>query len=113
MRAILLALLVFILPTVSEADTVAIADYVSSPQSQYAVDKLRSALTERGYARGGAGSSPDYVVTLAIEPKALEKEDPYPLLVLRGGIEFNEWFAGWAERMESQLLAPSAHERSQ
>lgn len=49
----------------------------------------------------------------AIEPKALEKEDPYPLLVLRGGIEFNEWFAGWAERMESHLLEPAAHERSQ
>lgn len=48
----------------------------------------------------------------AIEPKALEKEDPYPLLVLRGGIEFNEWFAGWAERMESHLLEPAAHERS-
>ena len=43
----------------------------------------------------------------AIEPKALEKEDPYPLMVLRGGIEFNEWFAGWCERMESQLLDPA------
>jgi PadR family transcriptional regulator AphA len=49
----------------------------------------------------------------AIEPKALEKEDPYPLLVLRGGIEFNEWFAGWCERMEAQLLAPTAEERIQ
>ncbi len=49
----------------------------------------------------------------AIEPKALEKDDPYPLLVLRGGIEFNEWFAGWAERMEAQLLEPATHERSQ
>ncbi|HYP54825.1 MAG TPA: PadR family transcriptional regulator [Solirubrobacterales bacterium] len=44
----------------------------------------------------------------SIEPKALEKEDPYPLLVLRGGIEFNEWFAGWCKRMESQLLDPAA-----
>ncbi|HEX5761827.1 MAG TPA: PadR family transcriptional regulator [Solirubrobacterales bacterium] len=44
----------------------------------------------------------------SIEPKALEKEDPYPLLVLQGGIEFNEWFAGWCERMESQLLEPAA-----
>ena len=46
-----------------------------------------------------------------LEPKALEKEDPYPLMVLRGGIEFNEWFTGWCERMESQLLEP-AQERS-
>jgi PadR family transcriptional regulator, regulatory protein AphA len=43
----------------------------------------------------------------AIEPKALEKEDPYPLMVLRGGIEYNEWFAEWCERMESQLLEPA------
>jgi PadR family transcriptional regulator, regulatory protein AphA len=48
----------------------------------------------------------------SIEPKALEKEDPYPLLVLRGGIEFNEWFGGWCERMEAELLAPVPHERS-
>jgi PadR family transcriptional regulator, regulatory protein AphA len=49
----------------------------------------------------------------AIEPKALEKEDPYPLIVLRGGIEFNEWFAGWCERMEADLFAPAgAEERS-
>jgi len=48
----------------------------------------------------------------AIEPKALEKEDPYPLIVLRAGIEFNEWFAGWCERVETQLLAPAAKERS-
>jgi len=35
----------------------------------------------------------------------LPQADPYPLMVLRSGIEFNEWFAGWCERMESQLLA--------
>jgi hypothetical protein len=46
----------------------------------------------------------------AIEPKALEKEDPYPLMVLRGGIEFNEWFAGWCERMEAGLLEPGRRE---
>src|SRR4051794_33633283 len=28
----------------------------------------------------------------AIEPLAEEKEDPFPLIVLRGGIEFTEWF---------------------
>jgi len=48
----------------------------------------------------------------AIEPKKLEREDPYPLMVLRAGIEFNEWFAGWCERMEIQLLEPARHERS-
>lgn len=44
----------------------------------------------------------------AMEPKALEKEDPFPLMVLRGGIEFNEWYADWCERMEAQLLEPAA-----
>lgn len=38
-----------------------------------------------------------------MEPKALEK-DPFSLMVLQGGIEFNEWFAGWCERMEARLL---------
>jgi len=33
-------------------------------------------------------------------------EDPYPPMVLRMGIEFNEWFADWCARMESQLHAP-------
>jgi PadR family transcriptional regulator, regulatory protein AphA len=52
-----------------------------------------------------------------IEPKAQEKVDstgdPYPLMVLRGGIEFNEWFADWCERMEASLLGSAATERSQ
>ncbi len=48
----------------------------------------------------------------SIEPKALEKEDPYPLMVLQGGIEFNEWIAGWCERMEAQLLEPAHDKRS-
>jgi PadR family transcriptional regulator AphA len=48
----------------------------------------------------------------SIEPKAEAKEDPFPLMVLRGGIEFNEWFAGWCERMEAQLLEPASKERS-
>jgi PadR family transcriptional regulator, regulatory protein AphA len=47
----------------------------------------------------------------ALEPKVVAKEAPYPLVVLRGGIEFSQWFAEWCERMESQLLAP-AKERS-
>jgi PadR family transcriptional regulator, regulatory protein AphA len=48
----------------------------------------------------------------ALEPKVLAKEAPYPLMVLRGGIEFNQWFAGWCERMEAQLLEPANEERS-
>jgi DNA-binding PadR family transcriptional regulator len=34
----------------------------------------------------------------------------YPLMVLRGGIELNEWYSEWCERMEHQLLA-EAEER--
>jgi PadR family transcriptional regulator AphA len=44
-----------------------------------------------------------------IEPAATEKAeggDPYPLMVLESGIEFNEWFADWCERMEDRLLPP-------
>jgi DNA-binding PadR family transcriptional regulator len=38
-----------------------------------------------------------------MEPMTLEK-DPFSLMVLQGGIEFNEWFADWCERMEERLL---------
>lgn len=41
----------------------------------------------------------------AMEPGAAEKDDPFPLMVLRGGLEFTEWFAGWCERMEAEVLA--------
>jgi PadR family transcriptional regulator, regulatory protein AphA len=47
-----------------------------------------------------------------MEPQAAEKEDPFPLMVLRGGIEFNQWFAGWCERMEAQLLGQTQKEGS-
>jgi DNA-binding PadR family transcriptional regulator len=47
-----------------------------------------------------------------MEPMALEKDDPLPLVVLRGGIEFTEWFADWCERMEAQLLESAAEKRS-
>ena len=40
-----------------------------------------------------------------MEPLAQQKEDPFPLLVLRGGIEFTEWFAEWCERTEQSILA--------
>jgi PadR family transcriptional regulator AphA len=47
----------------------------------------------------------------AMEPQKIENvEDPFPLMVLRAGIEFNEWFAKWCERMEAQLL-DSAQEK--
>jgi PadR family transcriptional regulator AphA len=51
----------------------------------------------------------------AMEPEAEEKlkqDDPYPLIVLQGGIEFNDWFADWCERMEARLLDPAPRERS-
>jgi DNA-binding PadR family transcriptional regulator len=46
-----------------------------------------------------------------MEPMTLEK-DPFSLMVLQGGIEFNEWFADWCERMEARLLATTNPERS-
>jgi DNA-binding PadR family transcriptional regulator len=48
----------------------------------------------------------------AMQPMAQEKDDPFPLMVLGGGIEFTEWFADWCERMEAQLLDPPAKKRS-
>jgi len=48
----------------------------------------------------------------AIEPVAAAKEDPFPLMVLRGGIEFTEWFADWCERMEAQILDSAPEKRS-
>lgn len=44
----------------------------------------------------------------SMEPQKMEAvEDPFPLMVLRAGIEFNEWFAEWCERMEAQLPEPA------
>jgi len=48
----------------------------------------------------------------AMEPMAAEKDDLFPLTVLRGGIEFTEWFADWCERMEGQILASAPEKRS-
>ncbi len=48
----------------------------------------------------------------AMEPMAIEKDDPFPLVVLRGGIEFTGWFADWCERMEAQLLESAPEKRS-
>jgi DNA-binding PadR family transcriptional regulator len=44
----------------------------------------------------------------AMELEKEEIEDPYPPMVLRAGIEFNEWFADWCQRMEAQLLDRAA-----
>lgn len=41
-----------------------------------------------------------------------ELEDPFPLFVLEGGLEFTEWFADWCERMEAQILESALEERS-
>jgi DNA-binding PadR family transcriptional regulator len=46
-----------------------------------------------------------------MEPETQEK-DPFSLMVLQGGIEFNEWFADWCERMEARLLDSARLERS-
>jgi DNA-binding PadR family transcriptional regulator len=43
----------------------------------------------------------------AMAPEKTELKDPFPLMVLRAGIEFNDWFAEWCERMEAQLLEPA------
>jgi DNA-binding PadR family transcriptional regulator len=48
----------------------------------------------------------------AMEPMAREKDDPFPLMVLQGGIEFTEWFADWCERMEQGLLDAAPEERN-
>jgi len=36
----------------------------------------------------------------------------YPLMVLRGGIELNEWYSDWCERMQGQLLAEAEKEEA-
>jgi PadR family transcriptional regulator, regulatory protein AphA len=49
----------------------------------------------------------------AIEQMKGEIEDPFPMMVLRGGLEFSEWFADWCERMEAQLLDSALEKRSE
>ncbi len=48
----------------------------------------------------------------AIEQMKGELEDPFPMIVLRGGLEFTQWFAQWCERMEAQLLDAAPEKRS-
>jgi PadR family transcriptional regulator, regulatory protein AphA len=47
----------------------------------------------------------------AMEKDKAEMEDPYPMIVLRGGIEFTQWFADWCERMEAEILAAAPNKR--
>lgn len=42
---------------------------------------------------------------------AAKDQDPFPLIVLRAGIEFNEWFADWCGRVEAELLESAPDER--
>ena len=44
-----------------------------------------------------------------IEPKA-QAAGGYPLIVLRGGIESNQWMADWCERIEEQILGEAGRE---
>lgn len=39
-------------------------------------------------------------------------DEPFPHIVLRGGIEFTQWFADWCERMEEEILAAAPEKRS-
>jgi len=48
----------------------------------------------------------------AIEQMKGEMDDPFPMMVLRGGLEFTEWFADWCERMEEEILATAPEKRS-
>ena len=48
----------------------------------------------------------------AIEELKGEIDDPFPMIVLRGGLEFSEWFADWCERMEAQILESAPDKRS-
>lgn len=48
----------------------------------------------------------------SMEPMAEKKDDPFPLAVLRSGIEFTGWFADWCERTEAQLLDSAPEKRS-
>jgi DNA-binding PadR family transcriptional regulator len=47
-----------------------------------------------------------------IEQLKGEIDDPFPMIVLQGGLEFTEWFADWCERMEARLLDSALDERS-
>jgi PadR family transcriptional regulator AphA len=45
------------------------------------------------------------------EAECAAGDDPYPLLVLEGGLEFTEWFANWCKRVERRILAKAKSAR--
>lgn len=47
----------------------------------------------------------------AMEPQKTEMKDAFPLIVLRGGIEFSEFIADWCGRIEAQLLDAAPEKR--
>ncbi|HXR61519.1 MAG TPA: PadR family transcriptional regulator [Solirubrobacterales bacterium] len=47
-----------------------------------------------------------------IEELKGEIDDPFPMIVLRGGIEYTQWFADWCARMEEEILAAAPEKRS-
>jgi DNA-binding PadR family transcriptional regulator len=46
-----------------------------------------------------------------LEPGKEEDKGRYPLLVLRCGIEFTDWFVDWCRRVEEQILAAADAEQ--
>jgi DNA-binding PadR family transcriptional regulator len=46
-----------------------------------------------------------------IEPEKDEDKARYPLVVLRCGIEFTDWFIDWCRRVEEQILAAADAEQ--
>lgn len=46
-----------------------------------------------------------------LEPEKDEDKSRYPLVVLRCGIEFTDWFVDWCRRVEEQILAAAAPEQ--
>ena len=70
-------------------------------------DARRPRRRSRSCGRCASGASSVAEQLRAMEPEAIEKDDPLPLMVLQGGIEFSQWFADWCDRMETRLLEPA------
>ena len=47
-----------------------------------------------------------------LEPSKDEEKAAYPLLVLRCGIEYTDWFVDWCKRTEERILAAAPQKRS-
>lgn len=48
----------------------------------------------------------------AIEELKAEIDDPFPMIVLQGGLEFTKWFTDWCGRIEEQILTSAPEKRS-